>query len=91
MQVIWVQDYHLLLLPQMLRTSLPSAKIGFFLHVPFPSSELYRIMPQREEFLVRKILAHLLGNKIGRMIPQRGEECISTPCGALFYFLFFTF
>ncbi len=59
--LIWVQDYHLLLLPQMLRTMLPSAKIGFFLHVPFPSSELYRIMPYREELLVGLLNADLIG------------------------------
>ncbi|CAN0541911.1 unnamed protein product, partial [Ectocarpus sp. 12 AP-2014] len=37
--LIWVHDYHLTMLPQMLRNVLPSAKIGFFLHLPFPSSE----------------------------------------------------
>jgi trehalose-6-phosphate synthase len=40
-----------MLLPQMLRALLPSAKISFFLHVPFPSSEIYRILPNREEIL----------------------------------------
>ena len=42
--IIWIQDYHLMLIPQMLRTLLPTANItiGFFLHVPFPSSEFYR-------------------------------------------------
>lgn len=38
--LIWVHDYHLMMLPQMLRNVLPSAKIGFFLHLPFPSSEV---------------------------------------------------
>ena len=38
--IIWVHDYHLTMLPQMLRNVLPSAKIGFFLHLPFPSSEV---------------------------------------------------
>lgn len=38
--LIWVHDYHLTMLPQMLRNVLPSAKIGFFLHLPFPSSEV---------------------------------------------------
>jgi trehalose 6-phosphate synthase/phosphatase len=43
--VIWVQDYQLMLLPQMLREKLPSAAIGFFLHIPFPSYEIFRLMP----------------------------------------------
>lgn len=38
--LIWVHDYHLTMLPQMLRNVLPAAKIGFFLHLPFPSSEV---------------------------------------------------
>lgn len=38
--VIWVHDYHLTMLPQMLKNVLPAARIGFFLHLPFPSSEV---------------------------------------------------
>jgi hypothetical protein len=55
--VVWIHDYHLLLLPRMLREGQnvpPSTKIGFFLHAPFPSSEIYRILPYREEILVRR-------------------------------------
>jgi len=49
--LIWVHDYHLMLLPQMLRQELPDAAIGFFLHIPFPSSEIFPILPRREELL----------------------------------------
>ena len=42
---IWIQDYHLLLTPTMIRKKLPLATIGFFLHTPFPSSELFRCLP----------------------------------------------
>ncbi|KAJ1454388.1 glycosyltransferase family 20-domain-containing protein [Pelagophyceae sp. CCMP2097] len=59
--LIWVQDYHFMLLPQMLRALNPSAKLGFFLHVPFPSSELYRMLPFREEILHGLLAADLLG------------------------------
>ena len=45
--VIWVQDYHLMLLPHLLRERLPDVSIGFFLHVPFPSYEVFRILPAR--------------------------------------------
>jgi trehalose 6-phosphate synthase complex regulatory subunit len=41
---IWVHDYHLLLVPGMVREKLPDAKIGFFLHTAFPSSEVFRIL-----------------------------------------------
>jgi trehalose 6-phosphate synthase/phosphatase len=59
--LIWVHDYHLLLLPQMLRQALPAASIGFFLHIPFPSSEVFRILPRREEVLEGLLGADLLG------------------------------
>ena len=49
--LIWVHDYHLMLLPQMLRDRLPDAAIGFFLHIPFPSSEIFPVLPRREELL----------------------------------------
>src|SRR5216684_321344 len=49
--LVWVHDYQLMLLPQMLRKQLPDAAIGFFLHIPFPSSEIFPILPRREELL----------------------------------------
>jgi len=45
--VVWIQDYHLMLLPQMLRAHVPQSLIGFFLHIPFPSFELFRLLPPR--------------------------------------------
>lgn len=48
---VWVHDFHLMLLPQLLRERRDDLEIGFFLHIPFPSSEIYRQMPQREEIL----------------------------------------
>ncbi|HUC81835.1 MAG TPA: bifunctional alpha,alpha-trehalose-phosphate synthase (UDP-forming)/trehalose-phosphatase [Flavisolibacter sp.] len=45
--VIWVHDYQLMLLPQMLRERLPQATIGFFLHIPFPSYEIFRLIPTK--------------------------------------------
>jgi trehalose 6-phosphate synthase/phosphatase len=40
--VVWIHDYHLMLLPQMLREAIPTATIGFFLHIPFPCFEIFR-------------------------------------------------
>ena len=49
--IIWVNDYHLMLLPSMLRERLPNAAIGFFMHVAFPSSEIFRCLSVREPLL----------------------------------------
>ncbi|WP_221392221.1 bifunctional alpha,alpha-trehalose-phosphate synthase (UDP-forming)/trehalose-phosphatase [Dyadobacter sp. NIV53] len=43
--VVWVQDYQLMLLPEMIRSKYPENKIGFFFHIPFPSYELFRLLP----------------------------------------------
>ena len=59
--LIWVQDYHLMLVPAMLRRALPDARIGFFLHVPFPSSEVFSVLPWREEILTGLLGADLIG------------------------------
>ncbi|HEX2673674.1 MAG TPA: bifunctional alpha,alpha-trehalose-phosphate synthase (UDP-forming)/trehalose-phosphatase, partial [Polyangiaceae bacterium] len=58
---IWIHDYHLLLLPQLLRERLPRARIGFFLHIPFPSSEIFRLLPHREELLHGMLGASVIG------------------------------
>lgn len=58
---VWVQDYHLMLLPQQLRRLLPTLTIGFFLHIPFPSFEIYRLLPQRSAILRGLLGADLIG------------------------------
>jgi len=45
--LVWVHDYHFLLLPQMIRERNKRAQIGFFLHIPFPSFEVFRLLPHR--------------------------------------------
>lgn len=59
--VIWIHDYQLLLLPQLLREELPNISIGFFLHIPFPSFEVFRLIPWRAELLNGMLGADLLG------------------------------
>lgn len=59
--VVWVHDYHLMLVPSLVRRRLPDARIGFFLHIPFPSSELFRILPWREALLEGLLGADLVG------------------------------
>lgn len=58
---IWVHDYHLMLLPAMIREELPDAIIGYFLHIPFPSYEIFRTLPWREEILRGLIGSDLVG------------------------------
>jgi len=59
--VIWVHDYQLMLLPQLIREKLPEARIGFFLHIPFPSNEIFRTLPWREEILWGLLGSDLIG------------------------------
>lgn len=49
--IVWVQDYQLMLLPGMLRQHLPLISIGYFHHIPFPSYELFRVLPEKNEIL----------------------------------------
>ena len=58
--IIWVHDYHLLLLPSLLRHHLPNAYIGFYLHIPFPSSEFIRCLTQRKEVLEGVLGANMI-------------------------------
>lgn len=64
--VVWVHDYHLMLLPELLRKEIEKrgikdVKVGFFLHTPFPSSEIYRVLPVRQEILKGVLSCDLIG------------------------------
>lgn len=59
--LIWVHDYQLFLVPELLRERLPDARIGFFLHIPFPSEELFRALPERDRLLQGLLGADLVG------------------------------
>eukprot|EP01083_Nonionella_stella_P057372 150629_1 len=59
--VIWVHDYHLMLLPKMLRRVRRRCKLGWFLHTPFPSSEIFRTVPYRESLLKGLLSCNLIG------------------------------
>lgn len=59
--MIWVHDYHLMLLPQMLRARVPGATIGWFLHTPFPASATFRTLPVRTPLLEGLLAADTLG------------------------------
>jgi trehalose 6-phosphate synthase/phosphatase len=85
--IVWIQDYHLLLLPSFLMRKIPEANVGLFLHVPFPSSEIFRTLSFREEILrsmlcadhvrlprlsvVRWLCVHAFILKVKRILPER--------------------
>jgi trehalose 6-phosphate synthase len=58
---VWVQDYQLQLVPQMLREQRPDLRIGFFLHIPFPPNELFKQLPWRDDILNGLLGADLVG------------------------------
>jgi len=58
---VWVHDYHLMVLPTFLRKRFNRARLGFFLHSPFPSSEIYRTLPVRDELLRALLNSDLIG------------------------------
>jgi trehalose 6-phosphate synthase len=58
---VWVQDYHLQLVPALLRERRPDVRIAFFLHIPFPPPELFRRLPRRREILEGLLGADLVG------------------------------
>lgn len=59
--VVWVHDYQLALVPALLRRRCPQARIGFFLHVPFPAADVFRILPWREDILRGLLGADVVG------------------------------
>ncbi|MDH5695538.1 MAG: bifunctional alpha,alpha-trehalose-phosphate synthase (UDP-forming)/trehalose-phosphatase [Dehalococcoidia bacterium] len=59
--IIWIHDYHLMLLPKIIRERLPEAAVGFFLHIPFPSFEIFRLLPWRRQVLDGLLGADLIG------------------------------
>lgn len=61
--VVWIHDYHLMLLPNILRKKMPDLPIGFFLHIPFPTFEIFRLLPRawRDEILKGIMGADIIG------------------------------
>jgi trehalose-phosphatase len=72
---IWIHDYHLLLVPGMIRKKLPEAKIGLFLHVAFPSSEVFRCLAVRKELLEGMLGANLVGFQIAEYTRHFLQTC----------------
>jgi alpha,alpha-trehalose-phosphate synthase [UDP-forming]/trehalose-phosphatase len=60
---VWIHDYQLMLMPEMLRNARPDLTIGFFLHIPFPSADLFAQLPWRREILQGLLGADLIGTQ----------------------------
>lgn len=80
--MVWVHDYHLMLLPKLLRDRRPEEeaelRIGWFLHTPFPSSELFRLLPFRAELLAGLLSANLLGFHVDSYMRHFFSACVQT-------------
>ena len=59
--ILWIHDYHLMLLPKLIREKVPNVSIGYFQHIPFPSFEVFRLLPWRMELLEGILNADLVG------------------------------
>lgn len=59
--ILWIHDYHLMLLPRLIREKFPNVSIGYFQHIPFPSFEIFRFLPWRLELLEGILGADLIG------------------------------
>lgn len=73
---VWIHDYHLMLVPALLRAARPDVRISFFLHVPFPSSEVYRTLPARSELLRGLLGADYIGFHTGDYARHFRSSCL---------------
>ena len=83
---IWVHDYQLMLVPDMVKSLQPQLRIGFFLHIPFPSFEVFRTLPCREEILIGILGADIIGfhtfdyqqhflDCVSKLLPEAEVDC----------------
>lgn len=73
---VWIHDYHLMLVPKMLRDAKPDCNIGWFLHTPFPSAEIYRTLPWRQEIIESLLHANLLGFHVYDYLRHFLSSCV---------------
>lgn len=59
--ILWIHDFHLMLLPAMIKEKMPGLSIGLFIHIPFPSFEIFRLLPWREKLMEGMLGADLIG------------------------------
>ena len=80
--LVWIHDFHLTLLPALLRRGRPSLSIGFFWHIPFPSSPVFRVLPWRREVLEGLLGSDLIGFQLAlqaKNFLQAVEDVLKVP------------
>lgn len=79
--VIWIHDYHLMLAPRLVRQAARTARIGFFLHIPFPPYDLFRVLPWNREILRGVLAADLIGFHVQTYV-RNFLDCVEQLLGA---------
>lgn len=79
--LIWIHDYHLALCPEMIRRKRPNARIAFFLHIPFPSFDVYRILPSYRAVLRGMLACDLIGFHCDGYV-KNFEDCVERLLGS---------
>jgi len=79
--LIWIHDYHLLLTPQLVREQRPGAQLAFFLHIPFPPYDLFRVLPWSRELLNGILACDLIGFHV-RHYTRNFLDCVELLLGA---------
>jgi trehalose 6-phosphate synthase/phosphatase len=79
--LIWIHDYHLMLAPRLVRNTLRRARIAFFLHIPFPPYELFRLLPWNREILRSLLAADLVGFHVETYV-RNFLDCVQLSLGA---------
>jgi len=78
---VWVHDYQLMLVPGRIRRDLPDIGIGFFLHIPFPPHDIFRLLPWDREILRELLAADLIGFHV-RSYAWNFLDCVERSLGA---------
>jgi len=79
--LVWIHDYHLMLAPASLRQALPGVRIGFFLHIPFPPFDVFRLLPWDREILRGLLACDLVGFHVAGYA-QNFLDCVERRLGA---------
>ena len=74
--LVWIHDYQLMLVPQMIREALPDARIGYFHHIPFPASDVFRTLPFRDQILHGLLGADLIGFHTAEYVRHFGSAVL---------------
>jgi trehalose 6-phosphate synthase/phosphatase len=79
--LVWVHDYHLMLVPEFLRREAPNARLAFFLHIPFPPWDIFRLLPWSRDVLGGILACDLIGFHVDDYV-QNFLDCVEKRLGA---------